>query len=99
MKTFTICNSKEEILRVGTCSDKDFKLQAQAGEFIIKGLANQQTQKVVKRGWYRLIVDKTPKEIEAKEPKEKPIEKWPAHITNEQWQDVLDRLSKLEAES
>ena len=47
MKKFTIYNSDGEILRVGTCSDRDFLLQAQADEFVIEGFANQETQKVV----------------------------------------------------
>jgi len=42
------------------------------------------------------VVNKTPEEIEAEKPLEIFLEKQIAHITNEQWQDVLKRLIKLE---
>jgi hypothetical protein len=42
------------------------------------------------------VVDKTPEEIEAEKPPEMPEGQRPAFITNEQWQDILNRLTALE---
>lgn len=90
MKRFTIYNSEGEILRVGQCPNKDFKLQPQKGEFITEGLANQQTQKIVEGK----IVEKAPHEIKSIPPTTQlePL----ARITVQQWQDVLKRLDNLE---
>lgn len=98
MKRFVIYNKAGKILRVGTCQNMDFELQAHENEFIMEGEANDALQKIVDNK----IVDKTPEEIEAEKPQEKPRvpeEKCLAHITDEQWQDVLKRLTELEAES
>lgn len=92
---FIVYNQEGKILRAGTCSVQDFFLQIKEDEFIIKGTANDVTQKIVNSK----IVDKSPEEIEAEKPPESkpiPIEKQPAHITNEQWQDVMNRINKLE---
>jgi len=75
--------------------------QEMEAETDVEGLADQQTQKVVGVGQFRRIVDKAPEEIEADNPTppEIPESQRPAHITNEQWQNVLSRLSKLENEA
>ena len=62
----------------------------------MKGTANDVTQKIENPGIAGMVVDKTPAEIEAEKPPEISFEKKTAHITNEQWQDVLDRLDKLD---
>lgn len=93
MKCFTIYNDAGEILRVGQCPDKDFELQPQKGEFIIEALADQQTQKIVAGE----IVEKAPHEIKNIPP---PTQLEPVVcITVQQWQDVLNRLSKLETKA
>ena len=92
---YIVYNQKGKILRTGTCSNVDFLLQAGEDEFIMEGKANDARQKIVNGR----IVDKTPQEIEADNPKPPkiPAEKQPARITNEQWQKVLNRLEVLEA--
>lgn len=96
---FTIFNKETGvILGSGHCSKKDYPKQVQnASQAILRGISNDVTQKVVNGK----IVDKTPEEIEMENSLKPvpPIENQPANITNEQWQDVLDRLSKLEAEA
>ena len=98
MKNYTVYNSSGKILRSGTCPDNFFLLQAEKGEFVMEGLANDSKHKIVSGK----IADKTPQEIAAgKPPEPKPIppEKLPAHIDNEQWQSVLGRLDKLESKA
>ena len=92
---YIIYDSAGEIRRVVECAPTLAKIQAKEGEFILEGSADDVTQKIINGK----IVDKTPEEIEVdKPPESKPIphEKQMAHITNEQWQDVLKRLKKLE---
>lgn len=98
MRRYTICNGEGKILRSGVCTTASFEKKANDGEFIIEDFGNDVTQKVVDGK----IVDKSPAEMaEEKIPDLKPVikEKQPADITNEQWQNVLDRLSKLETEA
>lgn len=99
MKKFTIYNSEGKILRSGFCTTSSFKKKAGNGEFVIEGIGNDVTQKVVGSGQSRRIVNKSSAEMAGLRipiPKSAPYEKQLANITNEQWQDVLDRLSKLE---
>lgn len=94
MKNFIVYNSEEKILRRGFCTERDFEGQAHGDELIMEGTANDVTQKIVDKQ----VVDKTVEEIEADNPvlPEIPEGKKLAHITNEQWQAVLDRLADLE---
>lgn len=106
MKNFIVYNTQGEILQVGLCQNGTFYLQAKAGEFVMKGKANAATQKIKFDGLDAdgqpinpRVVDKTPEEMEAEKPLEPepvPIGQQQARITNKQWQDVLDRLDKLE---
>ena len=103
---YIVFNSTKEILRLISSSPAMSLLQAKDGEFIMEGDADDVTQKVEFDGLDEKgqpinprVVDKTPEEIEAEKPiplPETPFEKRPAYITNEQWQDVQDRLDKLE---
>lgn len=100
MKNFIVYNSDGKILRTGLCQDETFLLQADDNESVLEDEANAAKQKVVND----VIVDMDPEEIEAvnpnpPEPEPAPYEKRTAHINNEQWQDVLKRLSKLETET
>lgn len=111
MKNYVIYDTTGKILRTGYCSVGDFHIQPlRENEFIIEGIADDIRQKVVGNfGQYGLkplgflkIVDKTPEEIIIKTPKKPGCiqcilhEKQLANITNEQWQDVLNRLETLE---
>jgi hypothetical protein len=44
IKYYIIYNALGQILRTGSCAESDFDVQAQTGEFIIEGQANQLTQ-------------------------------------------------------
>jgi len=94
MKDFVVY-ADGKVLRSGSCQNDTFYLQAGDGEFVIEGKADDITQKIINGK----VVDKTHEEIEAEKPPRIPKEKQPAMITNEQWQDVLDRLKKLETET
>ena len=100
MKNFIIYNQKGEILRTGYCLPNTFYLQANENEFVMEGKANDVTQKITNAGIKGKVVDKTPQEIAEATVitgiKQLPFEKQTAHISNEQWQEVLGRLDALE---
>lgn len=105
MKKYIVYNQAKKILWTGGCSDKDFSLQAKDSNFVMEGAANDVTQKIEFDGFDEegqpinpRVVDKTPEEIETDNPTPPKIsfEKRIAHITNEQWQDVLNKISDLE---
>jgi hypothetical protein len=111
MRKYIIYDNTGKILRWGVCSNNSISHQAGVGEHIkiVSNLTNKFdiTHKVEFSGYGQYegpvteIVKKAPEEIEAEKPPEPPsisIEKRPVRITNEQWQDVLDRLEKLESE-
>lgn len=94
-----------KILRSVSCPSTQKHLQVKDGSFIMEGKADDATQKVEFDGLddegqpiNPRVIDKTPEEIEVDNPMllEIPSEKQPANITNEQLQNVLDRLDKLE---
>lgn len=102
---YTIYNATGKILRVVTCPISQHALQAKDGEFIMEGTASDLTQKVEFDGFdvngqpiNPRVVDKTPEEIKADNPKipEIPHGLQLARITNEQWEKVIKRLDKLE---
>jgi len=97
MKNYIVYRERDgRIQRTGICSDNVLNQQAKENELVIEGIANDRKQKIIDGK----IVNKTPQEIEADNPTPAPIpfEKKPANITNEQWQEVLDRISVLESE-
>lgn len=87
---FIIYNKSGRILRRVGCPQWMGKHQAHEGEFVLEGTASSITQKIVDGK----VVDKTPEEIEADRLPGTPEELMPAQITNEQWQEVLNRLKK-----
>lgn len=100
-----VYNKNGEILRAVSCPSTLRHSQAKKGEFMMKGIANDATQKVKFNGFDEegqpinpRVVDKTPEEIEADNltPLEISESQRPFHITNEQWQDVLERIKNLE---
>ena len=106
MKNYIIYKKDSgQIVKSGVCSNSSFDLQAQEGESILEGIANDATQKVEitgyddKRNPIARIIDKTKQEIEASRPtKQTEItdEQRPASITKGQWQEILNRLTALE---
>lgn len=86
-----IYDNTGKILRQIQCPSTLSLLQAKKGEFVMEGVANDSTQKIVAGK----VVDKTPEEIEADNPPT-PERQNLVLITRGQWQDVLDRLDKLE---
>jgi len=112
MKRFIVYNQQGKILRSGICQDSTFNGQTKiAGEFVMAGVVkNDNTQKIEFDGFDAngqpinpRVVDRTPQEIAkatyTSELKQVPFEKQFAHITNKQWQDILDRLKNLEKRS
>jgi hypothetical protein len=94
MMNYIVHNADGKILSTGSCSARDFGKQAGPGEFVMEGIADDRTQKIVGDK----IVSKTPEEIAEDNPPvpDVPFEKQPAYITNEQWQELLERLDRLE---
>lgn len=102
---YIVYNKKGEILRQVQCPPAMSRLQAKEGEFVMEGIADDATQKVEFDGLdidgqpvNPRIVNKTPEEIVSKKPPEPgpiPHGKQNANITNEQWQDVLGKLTAL----
>ena len=94
---YIVYNTTGSIIRKVICPSSQCFLQAKDGEFVMEGTANDVTQKIINVGIAGVVVDKTPEEIEADNPtpKEIPFEKQLALITNEQWQDVLNKLTAL----
>lgn len=86
----------------GMCSNEgDVELNKRDGFEQVKGIfADGRTQKIETRYngmiQYRVLVDKTPAEIEADKRPEKPESKKAAHITKGQLQALLTRISNLE---
>jgi len=97
MKNYIVYDQQGKILRAGICPENVLFMQAHEGEFVMEGTANDITQKII----YGKVANKTPEEIEADNPTPipTPLEKQPAHITNEQWQKVQDRLLLLESKA
>ena len=103
---FIVYDMIGKMLRQVSCPSNLRYLQARDGEFVMEGIANDTTQKIKFDGLDEegqpinpRIVNKTPEEIEAEkppEPKSILIEKQSANITNEQLQNILDRLDDLE---
>ena len=54
MKQFIVYNSDGDILRTGSCPDNMFELQAGDGEFVIDGIADDATKRIIDG----VIVDK-----------------------------------------
>lgn len=85
------------ILRSGLCGVGGIekkKAGLSQGEYIMKGTADDITQKVVGGK----IINKTPEEIDRPSaPEPVPYEQQQANITNEQMQKIIDRLEVLES--
>ena len=105
---YAIYNKEGEIIRIVGCPPEYAESQVKDDEGIIEAPrdVNDVTQKIEFDGFDEKgqpinprVVNKTPAEIEADNPAPIPLslEKQPAHITNEQWQGILNRLDNLEA--
>lgn len=95
---YIIYDETGKILRMVNCPSSLKYFQAGDGEFVMEGVADDTTQKIIDVGIKGKIVDKTPAEIEADNPTppEIPFEERTARITNEQLQNVMKRLDNLE---
>ena len=101
MKNYIVFNLDGDILRKGSVSDSIFDLQKKKDEFIMEGVCNRKKHKI----YYDLdgdgnvlnsrVVDKSIEQIEDEKPKEKAFKDKSANLTNEQLQDILDRLNDL----
>jgi hypothetical protein len=89
-KNYIIYDKTGTILRCGYCLEENLHNQAEEGEFMILGVANDLEDKIVDGK----KVKKTKKEKE-NNPKIN-IEDQPALISNKELQNLLDRLDKLE---
>ena len=105
MKNYIVYNQDKKIQRTGSCPKDVFFLQAMGDDFVMEGIADDATQKIGFDGFdvdgqpiNPRVVDKTDAEILADNPTLPEIlfEKRTAHITNEQLQNILDRLDNLE---
>lgn len=92
MKNYIVYNTVGKILRVGVCSDQDLSLQKQKNEFVIEGIANDITQKIIDGE----IIEKTLQEIDLEKPIPIPFDDKIINVTNKQYQNLLDRLNTLE---
>lgn len=97
MKNFIVYNLQGKILRTGCCQTIDLKAQANmdADEFVMLGEGDATLQRVVAGK----LVDKPTAQLEAEKaikPPPIPEADQPAAVTNAQWQNVLNRLKKLE---
>jgi len=96
MKNFIIYNGNNgKIIRICTCPEQDFGKQVLGiNEQMIEGTANDIMQKIIDGK----IVDKTSEEIAIDNPPipEIPYKQQRAIITNEQLQEILNRLKQLE---
>jgi len=92
MRNFIVYNRAGKILRTGLSQDANFLKQAVKGEFVMDGVADDITQKIVNGK----VVDKAPGEIPNERLPLIPESIKPANVTNEQWRDVLKRLDALE---
>ena len=94
MKHFIVYNTQGKILRTGTCQNKCFSLQVlNPGESVLEGKADDMSQKIVGDK----VVDKIEEDL-SKEKKQKKTPKTlqKKHVTNEMWQNILNRLKALE---
>ena len=91
---FTTYDKDGVITNTGMCLVSDVDVQVKDDESIILEKTDVHRQKVVGGK----IVNKSQQELEAEQPPPIPFEQQSALITNEQWQEVLSRISKLEGE-
>jgi len=89
---YIIYSKVGKILRAVQCSPDLREQQIRKGEFIMEGVANDITQKIINGQ----VVDKTPGEIQKERPPVIPEDMKLANVTNGQWQKVLDRINILE---
>ena len=103
---FIVYGADKKIVMGGHCQESAFHKQANEGEFVLEGVANDITQKVEFDGFDEngqpinpRVVDKSSAEVEIDNPKTKPksFKKRPARITNEKLEEILARIEALEA--
>ena len=101
MSHYTVYDETGEILRSGRCSDHLTELQAEVGEFVLVGRADDVTQKVIWDGMAHgkpinpRIVNKDPGELPP-EPEPTPPDEKVKHIKKKDWDALLERVEALE---
>jgi len=90
MKNYIVYNLQGKILRTGICPDDMFDIQAQKGEYIIEGTANDRLQKIVNGK----VVDKLLEEIPSK-PQPDPKET----LIRQKMNEILRRMAIKELET
>ena len=90
---YIVANGK--ITKTGSCEEKHLPKQIPPEMKLIIGKALIGVHKIVDGK----VVRKTAEEIAAEQSIPIPFEQCEAFISNEMWQDVLNRLSKLETET
>jgi len=89
-------NRFRKIKRTGSCPNNMLAIQAQHGEIVIEGRANDAIQKVDMKSGKPVLVDKTQAEIDAdKLPAIDPLD-MPASITQRELNALIARVQKLE---
>lgn len=92
MKHWLVYNDGGEILRAGcTSSDDIVNKVREPGEYVMEGVADQRTQKIVDGK----IVDKAPGAMP--QPRVSTAKSEPAKITQEEWDELEQRVAALEA--
>ncbi len=85
MKNFVVYEEGGTILRSGVCAEADFVIQAQDGEFILEGVADDATQMVVDGS----VVDKEHVETDELKETNARLER-DALLRESDWTQVLD---------
>lgn len=85
MKNFVVYEEGGTILRSGVCAEADFVIQAQDGEFILEGVADDATQMVVDGS----VVDKEHVETDELKATNARLER-DALLRESDWTQVLD---------
>ena len=94
--SYIVYDENGKILKTGTCPSSMLSNQAKVGQFVIEGKAKDNLHKI--DIITKEILNKTVEEIEQSKPIEPeiiPFEQQQANITNEQYQNILDKLNKL----
>ncbi|HDZ39194.1 MAG TPA: hypothetical protein ENH62_13060 [Marinobacter sp.] len=94
MKSYIVHDVTGAIVKTGHCPAKLVKAQARDGEFVIEGIADDRTQKIIGGK----VVEKTPAEILADNlpPPVIADEDRPANITKKELTALMKRVQDLE---
>ncbi len=89
---YIVYDSQGKILRTGTCSEQALAIQAQEGEYVIKGLASDTHHKVVDNKVCEIAENEKAKTSLMLNHDDEPIV-----VTRKQWSDITARLTAIES--